>query len=310
MIYHTTDQAVMELDKLCSVLPKQITNAMGDHYETITQIVLRKRAPSSVFVDGKSFFIGDGRLCALPYDGIVLPSEEIDDFFEKICRGSVYAFSEQIRNGFITVSGGHRVGLSGTAVMKNGEVGGMKNIGGYTVRVAHEVVGCASHLSEVITEKDRVMNTLIVSPPGYGKTTVLRDLSRIFSQKGKRVCVIDERSEIVAAENGVTSFRGCSLCSFLDGIPKAEGIVRAVRALSPEIIVFDELGSENEAESVLSSMKCGAGFLFSAHASDIAEALSRKTVDILVKNGAIDVIVALGKDHSVSEIKYIKAVGK
>jgi len=291
------------MDSLLCLLPKKIAFA-AESNKNITQLILRKNAPSSAFSDGKQFFICEKGLCLSDENAVILTQNELDIFFERICRGSVYGFSEQIKNGFITVKGGHRIGFSGTAVVKNGEVVGMKNIGSYTIRIAHEIVGCSNEITKRINS-GVIKNTLIVSPPGCGKTTVLRDIARFFSQNGRRVCVVDERSEIVAAESGAPSFESCKLCSFIDAVPKTEGIEKAVRSLSPELIIFDELGSENEAKRVLSAMNCGVSFVFSVHASNINEALSRMPVKNIVENGHVQLIASLDKNHCINEIRSL-----
>ena len=227
----------------------------------IAEIRLRAGRPS-VAVD----VFGRMKVCSPPFS-----AEELADCFAEICRYSVYSFEEEIAQGFITLDGGHRVGICGTAVTKNGVITSLKDISGLNIRIAHQVRGCADGLYDRAFS-DGLHSLLLAGKPLSGKTTVLRDLARRLGER-HRVVLIDSRGELSASVRGTPSFEVGLNTDVLCGCEKSAGIMLAVRSLSPEVIICDEIGSDEAA--VEQAMFCGVKLIASAHA-DSLEQLKRR----------------------------------
>ncbi|WP_304681167.1 stage III sporulation protein AA, partial [uncultured Clostridium sp.] len=172
--------------------------------------------------------------------------EDLRYMIAKISNYSLYAFEEEIKQGYITLKGGHRVGLAGECVISKGEVRTIKNISSLNIRICKEVIGASNKIMKLITENNRVYNTLIVSPPKCGKTTILRDIAKNLSNgmyqinlKGKKVTIVDERSEIAACYNGVPQMNVGIRTDILDNCLKKSGMIMAIRSLSPEVLICD-----------------------------------------------------------------------
>lgn len=204
--------------------------------------------------------------CSEPFS-----AREISDVFAEICRYSVYSFENDIAEGFVTLNGGHRVGICGRCVYKNGKIETIRDISGLNIRIAHEVKGCAEPLSEMIFS-DKPRSLLLGGAAMSGKTTVLRDLARKLSEK-YRVSVIDSRGEISAPVKGTPSYDIGLNTDALCGCRKSDGILMALRTLSPEIIICDEIGDDEKA--IEQCAYCGAKIIASAHAGDFSELSTR-----------------------------------
>lgn len=228
----------------------------------IAEIRLRAGRPSvSVNV------FGEMKTCSTAFS-----AEEIADCFAEICRYSVYSYEEEIARGFITLDGGHRVGICGTAVTKNGKITSLKDISGLNIRIAHQVRGCADELYERVFSNG-LHSLLLAGKPLSGKTTVLRDLARRLGER-HRVVLIDSRGELSASVRGTPSFDIGLNTDALCGCEKSEGIMLCIRSLSPEIIICDEIG--NDEAAVEQAMFCGVKMIASAHA-DSMEQLQKRT---------------------------------
>lgn len=208
----------------------------------------------------------------------VITAEEIADCFAEICRYSLYSFESEIAQGFITLDGGHRVGICGTAVLKDGKIASIKDISGLNIRVAHQRLGCADELYERVFSRG-AHSLLLGGAPLSGKTTMLRDLARRLGER-RRVVLIDTRGELSASVRGTPSFDIGLNTDALCGTEKSDGIMLALRTLSPEIIICDELG--NDGAAIEQAMFCGVKIVASAHADSIEQLKNRPaTRDIL-----------------------------
>ncbi|WP_297633475.1 stage III sporulation protein AA [uncultured Clostridium sp.] len=230
----------------------------------------------------------------------------IDDLkyiLKRISSYSLYAYEEEIKRGFITIKGGHRVGLAGECVMSEKTVRTIKNISSINLRITREIFGCSKKLIPYLIQDNRVLNTIIVSPPKCGKTTILRDLTRVLSNgdsinklTGKKVVVIDERSEIGACYEGIPQMDVGIRTDILDNCYKREGILMAVRALAPEVIICDEIGREEEIEEIKNAFNSGVNLIFSVHGKDFEDLYKRDGIDKLLSKGLIDRVVVLASD--------------
>lgn len=221
--------------------------------------------------------------------------EDIENFMEKITSSSLYAYTEDIKNGYITVLGGHRIGLCGTAVYDDEKLSAIKEITGINIRIARELKGIGEGVFSKITANNNVENTLIISPPGMGKTTLLRDLTRLISNncEKSKVSLIDERNEISAsfmgnAQNDV-GIRTDVFC----GYGKYDGVMRAMRSMSPTVVVLDEIGGERDTEAIFKCSHSGINVLATVHGNSLEDAKERLK-ELFLKN-IFAYAVVLGK---------------
>lgn len=221
-----------------------------------------------------SFLSRNGGLCAEPEGAYSAQKSDVEECVEKLCRGSVYAFLDEIKNGYITTEEGDRVGISGTMVTDGEEIVNVRDIAALNFRFAREVTGAADLLMPYLVRDGELQSTLVISAPQFGKTTLLRDAARQLGEKYK-VAVIDERNEIAAMSRGVSHYDLGIHTEVLAGCPKDRGIFMALRSLSPQVIITDELGGDRDLEAVRRALNCGVSVLASMHAGSIAQ-LARK----------------------------------
>lgn len=190
---------------------------------------------------------------------------ELLQILEKICNNSIYAYKNQICNGFITIKGGHRIGITGTAVIEDGKVINIKYINGLNFRIAREVLNCSNKIIEQIIDKENntIYNTLIISPPGKGKTTILRDTIRKISNgmpefnfSGKNFGVVDERGEIAAMYHGIPQNDIGIRTDVIENVSKAKGMKMLIRSMAPDVIACDEIGSKEDVEAIKEVLLC------------------------------------------------------
>ncbi len=215
----------------------------------------------------------------------MLTEEDCPALLSAICGRSIYAWEEELREGFVTLGGGCRVGLCGRAVVEDGRVLRFSSVTGFNFRIARQCLGVAEPLLPALTCDGRLLPTLVVSPPGCGKTTLLRDLVRLASRGTKglrpaRVGVTDERFELAGGADGEAFDLG-PRCDVMSGLPKAEGLRRLIAALSPQVLACDELNSKAEAEAVLAARSCGVVVLATAHADSVQGLLRRPAFQLL-----------------------------
>ena len=290
--FDSASRALADRIKKCiKFLPADIKNQAQE-------LRLRVNQPVSVCcTSGIYFLTQSGRLTCYPTgDMLIADKNDIDESFRNICSYSIYSHQNEIKSGYITLCGGHRVGISGTAVFREGTVTGMRDISSINIRIAREIPGAADEIFHVL--KNNISSGLLLAgAPASGKTTILRDIARQISSGTfgdmKKVTVVDERGELAGTYMGVPQ-NDLGFCSdVLDGYPKAEGIMQAIRSMSPEFIICDELGGNDEISAVEQGLNAGVSMISSIHAGSIEELLKRKQAVTLLETGAFGNVAML-----------------
>ncbi|CAM3588869.1 stage III sporulation protein AA [Marinicrinis lubricantis] len=273
--------------------------------QQLEEIRVRERRPLEIaFAGGFGFVTPSGAVGGDPQLAYMPSQEDCRQFIDCITEHSLYSYEEQLKQGYITITGGHRVGLSGTAVTADGRVKHLKEISSFNFRLAKEYKDSALPMIPYLwsREKHTYLHTLILSPPMLGKTTMVRDLARLLSSgiiQGQasypslKVSIVDERSEIAACHRGVPIFDVGPRTDVLDRCPKAEGMMMLIRSMSPEMIVVDELGSADDAAAVKEAVRSGIKLLATAHAASLAELRSRPAMKELLEMKAFERYILL-----------------
>ena len=318
----------MKAEAIAGYLPEQIEAALRKaepDWTKMEEIRLRAGKPLLFYLKQKEYMLTKkGRLVEAqngPQMNSVfcVDSGEIQMMLKKFSGYSLYAYEEEVKQGFLTLSGGHRVGLAGTVVTENGRVKTIRNLSFLNIRIAREVTGCADPVLPEIAEGARLFHTLIISPPGCGKTTLLRDLIRQISdgfsyrdQEGRRCCfqgrtvgVVDERNEISAAVSGIPSSRLGLRTDVLLGCPKKTGIFLLLRSMSPKVIAVDEIGSMEDFEAVRQAVVSGCVILATAHGNSVEEFARKKAGAAFLEEGIFERYIILSEKNGKGTIEKI-----
>lgn len=234
----------------------------------------------------------------------IITKEDLIETLNNLIKFSYYAYEEDLAKGFVTINGGHRVGICGKAVVTDNEPTLIKDISSMNIRFAKEILGCANELIPKIIEHSTPISTLIISPPGCGKTTILRDIARILSNRQVKVAICDERSEIAGMYNSLPSFNLGPRTDILDGCDKAYGIPMLIRSMSPEVIITDEIGKEKDVDAIIQCQNAGVKLITSIHGSSI-EDVKKSLIKPVIENKFFKNIIVLSKEKGPGTIKEI-----
>ena len=246
--------------------------------EDAQEIRVRVYAPLMIRSGKREYFVTEnGQITNKRNWADNMQPRDLEDIVYHICRSSLYAYEEEIKRGYLTIEGGYRIGVTGQAVLDSaGMLKTIKNISFLNIRIAHEVIGASKYVLNRLYIGGQIKNTLVISPPGYGKTTFLRDLVREVSNgneygNGMHCCIIDERSEIAGSFRGVPQLDVGVRTDVLDGCPKAVGMMMVLRSMGPQMIAVDELGTVEDIQALFSVIRSGCRVIATIHGESIQD---------------------------------------
>lgn len=239
-----------------------------------------------------------------------LGKQEMKETIEHISNYSLYAYEHELKQGFITIEGGHRVGMAGQVIMEGGKIKNMKYISSINIRVSHEVLDCANKIFPYITYNKQMYHTLIISPPRCGKTTLLRDVVRQISDgnrwiKGCTVGVVDERSELGGCYLGVIQNNLGMRTDILDRCPKADGMIMLIRSMAPQVVAVDEIGAKEDVHAIEYAMHCGCKMLATAHGDSMEEICKKPIFEKLIREKRFERYVILSNRYRLGWIEAV-----
>ncbi|PTM58517.1 stage III sporulation protein AA [Desmospora activa] len=297
------DVLPLSIREMLELLPRSV-------YTRLEEVRIREGRPLEVITPERSWFLGRSGLERGVEQAYIPSKEDCTKILNLISHHSLYALEEELRRGYVTIEGGHRIGLVGPAVVEGGRVRRLRSISGFNLRIAREVRGAAREVMPYLFRDGRLFNTLIVSPPQCGKTTLLRDLVRIVSEgegniPSYKVGVVDERSEIAGCVEGVPQHDVGPRTDVLDACPKAEGMMMMIRSMSPELLVVDEIGRQEDGDAVFEAMHAGVALFTTAHGRSLEEVSRRPTLSRLLREGAFDRVVLLSRKNGPGTLEGI-----
>ena len=265
----------------------------------IQEIRVRTDNPVTVVYGGREFFAEMSGEISLHKEAAVTATKDmIRDMMQIFSSYSLYAFEDEIKQGFLTIPGGHRVGICGKTVLDSEKIKTIKYISSINIRMSHEIKGCADGVIDHLYEGERLYNTLIAGAPCAGKTTLLRDIIRQMSDgsvrhRGVNISVIDERSEIGACYMGIPQNDIGIRTDILDCCPKKEGLMMLLRSMAPEVIAIDEIGNEDDYFALRSALYCGCKLIATVHGYDYEELLGKPLLKAMIEDGVFERFVIL-----------------
>ena len=304
----------MKQEEIAKLFPAHIRQALlAAHFDMdqVYEIRLRVNAPLIVIYQGKEYFLTrEGEFSREESQGCFVRAEDLKETMEYVSSYSMYAFEEEIRQGFITIQGGHRVGIAGKTVLEGDRIKSVKYISYINLRLSHQIKGCASPILPYIIKNGRICHTLIISPPRCGKTTLLRDLIRQVSSgssymPGVSVGVVDERSEIGGSYQGIPQNDLGIRTDVLDCCPKAEGMMMLIRSMSPEVVAVDELGDYEDIHAIESVIHCGCKLFATVHGSSIEDIKRKPLMQRLVRERIFERYIVLHHQDQAGRVKAI-----
>ncbi|WP_232696085.1 stage III sporulation protein AA [Brevibacillus daliensis] len=301
--------------QVMAMLPSEIRTVLGTLpekvHECMEEIRLRQNLPIEIrYGQHSSYVTSTGQLTANYRLGWVFREECRLKLINQISQHSLYALDEELRRGYITVAGGHRIGIAGRVVLERGEVRGIRDITSFNIRIAREKKGAAKSLVGSLFEQGVFQSTLLISPPQCGKTTILRDLARLLSYgnehaSSKKVGIVDERSEIAGCYQGVPQKDVGPRTDVLDACPKASGMMMMIRSMSPDVLVVDEIGRHEDGEAIWEALHAGVAVLSSAHGSSLEDVMNRATLHKLISERVFKRYVVISRRSGVGTIEGI-----
>lgn len=311
-----TIEIILE-NEILPILPLHIAKSIKSinlkHFFNLEEIRLRPMKPLMLVMNNQDYMLTyDGKITQDYKLAYYVTKDDIRKTFHFISQCSVYSFEEELKNGFITISGGHRVGFSGHVISENDAIKTIRNISSLNIRIAKEIIGVADKVLPYIIDNGNVLNVLIISPPKAGKTTLLRDLVRQLSSgvdtlglKGLNIGLVDERSEIACCYEGIPQNDVGIRTDVLDGCPKAKGIMMLLRSMSPDLIATDEIGKNEDALAIEEAINAGVAIITTVHGSNLDDIKKRPAIRKLIDRYFFDRYIILSKNLGVGNIEAI-----
>lgn len=308
------------ISEIIGYFPKELKqtflNVSDGILKKLKEIRIRAGMPIMLFYGTEQGFLQtNGRVFPFPEGNPVITSSyEVGEIFRSLCEYSVHSFQEEIINGFVTIAGGHRVGVFGTVISEQNRVLGLKEISSLNIRIAREILGCAEEFYQKVFLGE-LCSVLIIGAPGTGKTTILRDLAKGLSSgrlgEYLKISIIDERGEIAAMKNGTACYQVGISTDVYHLCPKAQGMEMALRSGAPDVMICDEIGNSDDSKAILRSMLSGVKVIATTHAGSFQQVLHRDHIAYLIQQRAFEKLVLLktgrqaGMIQQVSDAEYV-----
>ncbi len=295
------------MEDILQLLPKKLTDSLRNQFsppeiQKVEEIRLRIHKPVELVFQNRTMRLTQAG------QGYMFSEKEAEQVMGKLSSHSLYSLEEELKRGYITIKGGHRVGICGQTVTASGIVQHIHHISSFNIRIARQHVQCAEHVINYLIEDGRCVNTLIIGKPQSGKTTLLRELARQFSDgdptSGRpafKVGIVDERSEIAGCYHGIPQNDIGKRTDVLDACPKAEGMMMMIRSMSPEILIVDELGRKEDMEAIFEAINAGVHIIATIHGSFLEQIIKRPWIQPLLKAHVFDRFVELDRTGSRGE---------
>jgi stage III sporulation protein AA len=279
-------------DIICKIPPFQL--------EGMEEIRIRINRPIEITLNGVPKFLS-----------YIIEAEDAVHLMNKISQFSLYTLEEELKRGYITVSGGHRIGLAGKVILEEGRVKAIRDISSFNIRVAKEKVGIAESIIPYIFKED-FLHTMIIGPPQTGKTTLLRDIARIISNgyqkygiRAEKVGIVDERSEIAGCVKGIPQLTFGHRVDVLDACPKAEGMMMMIRSMSPDVLVVDEIGRKEDSDAIMEAIHAGIKLIMTTHGNSLDDIRKRPTLKHILEQQIFQRYIVLSRKKGPGTVSQI-----
>ncbi|HJV16604.1 MAG TPA: stage III sporulation protein AA [Bacillales bacterium] len=279
-------------DIICKIPPFQL--------EEMEEIRIRINRPIEITLNGVPKFLS-----------YIIEAEDAVHLMNKISQFSLYTLEEELKRGYITVSGGHRIGLAGKVILEDGRVKAIRDISSFNIRIAKEKVGIAESIIPYIFKED-FLHTMIIGPPQTGKTTLLRDIARIISNghqkygiRAEKVGIVDERSEIAGCVKGIPQLTFGHRVDVLDACPKAEGMMMMIRSMSPDVLVVDEIGRKEDADAIMEAIHAGIKLIMTTHGNSLDDIRKRPTLKHILEQQIFQRYIVLSRKKGPGTVSQI-----